>query len=93
MKKVLDDIIDGFVAVYLDNVLIFSDSATDHINHLTRVLKRLSDYTLYLSPRKYCFMQLEVDLMGLILGSGVICVNPAKGAAMGEWPIPETSLI
>ena len=44
-----------FVAVYLDDILIFSETFQDHMKHLKTVLQRLEQVTLKLNPKKCCF--------------------------------------
>ena len=47
MNTTLHDMVDKFVTVYLDDILIYSNNAEEHEQHLRAVLKRLSEHKLY----------------------------------------------
>ena len=44
-----------FVAVYIDDVLVFSPTLEEHIDHLKAVIQRISEAGLKLKPSKCCF--------------------------------------
>ena len=46
MNEVMGDRIGKFVFVYLDDIVIYSDSFDDHMNHLQQTLKALGDNNL-----------------------------------------------
>lgn len=41
MSELLLDLLDIYMVVYLDDILIYSDSLDSHKNHILKVLKRL----------------------------------------------------
>ena len=49
--------VDGptFVTVYIDNLLVFSSSLTEHLHHLRLILENLREVGLKLNPAKCCF--------------------------------------
>jgi hypothetical protein len=51
-----------FVAIYLDDVCIFSNTINDHLIHIRAVLSRLRDYKLYAKPSKCEWMQRAIQL-------------------------------
>ncbi len=57
MSDVLDDYIDNFASVYLDDILIYSDSASSHLDHLKRVLNTLRRHKLFARRDKCDFMK------------------------------------
>jgi hypothetical protein len=61
-----------FVAVYLDDILVFSRSEEEHAEHLRRVLMALRRARIYLSAKKCQFAMAQVGFLGhLVSGSGI----------------------
>ena len=56
-----------FVKVYIDDVLVFSPTLAEHIDHLRRVLVRIREAGLKLKPSKCHFIAKEVEYLGHIL--------------------------
>ena len=56
-----------FVTVYLDDILVFSSSLSDHFDHLQKVLSRLKSVNLKLRPSKCQFLRKEVDYLGHVI--------------------------
>ena len=57
MKKTFVDLLDVYVIIYLDNILIYSDNLEDHRGHVKEVLRRLRKNKLYASLTKCLFYQ------------------------------------
>ena len=55
MNDIFSDVLDVFVVIYLDDILIYSDNMNDHKKHVKEVLKRLQENWLYASPTKCVF--------------------------------------
>ena len=55
MNTTLGDLLDRFVLVYLDDILVYSADAEQHELHLCTVLERLRQHTLYAKRSKYDF--------------------------------------
>ena len=56
-----------FVAAYLDDILVFSETLQDHLTHLRSVIDRLKSANLKLKPAKCMFMRKEVEYLGHII--------------------------
>lgn len=67
MNSIFRDIIDNFLVVYLDDLLIYSNSREEHIRHLCTVLQRLKDNSLYMGKSKYKLMTKGMEFLGLIV--------------------------
>lgn len=52
MNDTFREFLDKFLIVYLDDMLIFSDTLEEHRIHVRRVLERLQESELYLKPSK-----------------------------------------
>ena len=64
------DLLDRFVLVYLDDILIYSTSDDEHERHLRCVFDRLRKHVLYAKLSKCEFGVREVDYLGHIVGGG-----------------------
>ena len=89
MNSILRPYIDKFVLVYLDDILIYSNSPEEHRRHLRMVLETLRQHKLYARPTKCSFNHPEVEFCGHIVGNGVVKVLDKKVKIIREWPQPK----
>ena len=85
MNTTLSDLLDCFVLVYLDNILIYSTSDDKHEHHLQCVFDRLCKHILYAKLSECEFGVREVDNLGHIIGGGQVRANPTKISAVKDW--------
>jgi hypothetical protein len=78
MDKILKEYIDKFVVVYIDDILIYSNSFEDHLTHLTRVLKKLKDNNLIIKLKKCRFAEENIEFLGHVIGKDGIKPDPNK---------------
>ena len=64
MNDVFSEYIDRFVVVYLDDIVIYSESLRDHITHLRLVFEKLREHKLYVKREKCEFARKEVIFLG-----------------------------
>ena len=88
MSSVLGNLEWERCLVYLDDVIVFGSSFETCISNLEEVLKRLDEAGLKLKPSKCSLFQKEVSFLGHIVGGEGIRCDPAKVAAVQEWPSP-----
>ncbi|KAL0172527.1 hypothetical protein M9458_032838, partial [Cirrhinus mrigala] len=89
VNDVLRDMVNRFVFVYLDDILIFSQNERDHVQHVRRVLQRLLENRLYAKVEKCEFRPCSVLFLGFILSPEGIRMDPAKLEAVANWPTPD----
>jgi len=78
MNEIFSDILDIYVVIYLDDILIYSDNLEDHKRHMKEILKRLRDNRLYASPAKCVFHQDKIKFLGFILGLNGLRIDESK---------------
>ena len=78
------------VFVYLDDLLVFSDSFEEHLVLLERVAECFVKAGLTLNVKKSKFCMREVNYLGYIVGEGGIRTNDEKVASIRKYPEPKT---
>jgi hypothetical protein len=78
----------GEVAVYMDDILIYTAELLHHRRIVHEVLKRLEHYDIYLKPEKCNFEKEEIEYLGMIIKPGEVRMDPGKVAAVRDWPTP-----
>ena len=77
-----------WVVVYIDDVLVFSRTLEEHLDHLQRVITRLQEVGLKLKPAKCHFAREQVEYLGHLITPSGLKPNPKLVAAVGEFPAP-----
>ncbi|MDD2978257.1 reverse transcriptase domain-containing protein, partial [Aquabacterium sp.] len=90
MNQTFADMLDKSVLCFLDDILVFSKTREEHLQHLRTVLTRLRDQELYVKPSKCAFMQREVGFLGHRIGADGLRVAPDKISAVQQWPVPKS---
>lgn len=70
INDVLRDMLNHFVLVYLNDILIFSSSMEEHTQHVRLLLQRLLENKLYVTPEKCEFHTTSVSFQGHIVAQG-----------------------
>jgi hypothetical protein len=81
---------NAFVVVYLDDILVYSTSADEHLLHLQQVLQVLRDNNLYAKLKKCKFNDVQVEYLGHLVGAGTVAADPKKVKAVQEYALPGT---
>ena len=92
VNDVLRDMINVFVVVYLDDLLIFSKSRDEHVVHVRLVLQRLLENRLFVKAEKCEFHTTSLEFLGHIVQEGKVSTDPKKVRAVREWPVPRSRL-
>ena len=83
-----DLIMEGVVVVYLDDILIFTETIEEHRKVTQRVLRILQEHKLFLKPDKCEFEKTKVEYIGVIVSHNSVEMDPVKIAGVAEWPTP-----
>ena len=87
----LRDYLDLFCIVYLDDILIYSNTLEEHISHVRQVLTRLREFGLSCKLEKCEFHTSTLSFLGFVISPSGISMDPDRIAAIVEWPAPESA--
>lgn len=90
MNNVLKDFVDKFVLVYLDDVLIYSRSEREHLQHVESVMQALQGAKLHCKLSKCRFARDTTIFLGFQVSRDGISMDPKKVAAILNWSVPST---
>ena len=90
MHRVFQPYLDQFVVVFVDYVLIYSQSEDEHDDHLRIVLQALRDHHLYAKFSKCEFWLIEVKFLGHAVSASGVSVDLEKVEAVMSWERPKS---
>jgi hypothetical protein len=90
MNDVFRPFLRRFVLVFFDDILIYSKSLDDHVNHLRSVLTVLDQHQLFAKLSKCRFVVTEIEYLGHLISAQGVRADPSKLEAMVDWPVPQT---
>jgi Reverse transcriptase (RNA-dependent DNA polymerase) len=88
INDILRKYLDRSVVAYLNDILIYSKNKTDHVRHVTEVLKTLKRSEIRIQSEKCVFHQPKVEFLGFILLIEEVKIDPFKVEAVQKWPRP-----
>ena len=88
MNDIFGNLLDVCMLVYLDNILIYSDSEEEHIWHVHEVLHHLQQHNLYAHTDKCFFHVQTVKYLGYILSPSGLTMAADKVQVIQDWPEP-----
>ena len=90
MENCLGELHLSWCIIYLDDIIVFSDSPSEHLCRLRGVFAKLDKAGLKLKPKKCEFFKTRITYLGHIVSSKGIETNPKKVKAVKHWTIPKT---
>ena len=79
-----------FVIIFVDDIVVFSNSVAEHIDHLNKVLSRLNSVSLRLNLEKCRFGFTQLPILGHIISGDAIKADPDKIASFHSLLVPKT---
>jgi len=90
MNRILRDMINkGKVAVFVDNVLVRTETEEEHNEIVEEVLKRLEENDLYMKPEKYAWKVRKIGFLGVVIEPNSIKIEREKMDGVLSWPEPK----
>lgn len=90
MQTIFREDLLQILLVYLDDIIVYSDSIADHLKRLERVFQKLREHGLKIEAEKCQFFQSHVKYLGHVVSSEGVATDPAKTEAVSKWPTPRT---
>ena len=90
MNDILGRYLRNFVLVFFDDILIYSKTWEEHLQHIRQVLALLQLNSVFLKKSKCSFGQTKVGYLGHIISDQGVIVDPEKIEAITSWPQPVT---
>jgi hypothetical protein len=81
--------LDVFVIAYLDDIVVYSNTAEEHREHVRTVLKTLLQAGLYLKLQKCEFNAKEIGFVGFMITPEQVCMEEDRIVIIKEWPMPK----
>ena len=78
MNRVFQPYLDKFVIVFIDDILVYSGSPEEHLEHLRIVLQTLKEQQLYAKLNKCQFWLDRVAFLGHVISAEGVSVDPQK---------------
>ena len=92
-QRMMDVVLAGLkwqsCLVYLDDVIVFSKTFEEHLDHLRAMLSRLVEYSLFLAPKKCFICRQQLEYLGHIVSKDGLKTDPKKIEAVADFPTPK----
>lgn len=88
VNNIFHDILDSYVVVYLDDILVYSPDKDSHKQHVLKVFRRLRKNNLSLKASKCKFDVTKTGFLGHIISVDGLSMDPHKVNAVEDWPVP-----
>ena len=86
MNEILRDLInEGKVAVFVDDILVGTETEEGHDKIVKEILKRLEENDLYIKPEKYVWKVQKIGFLGVVIGSNRIEMEKEKVDRVLSW--------
>lgn len=77
--------------IYLDDIIIWSNTIEEHTEHIRLIMEALREASLHCNPKKCHFYQLEVNFLGHHISERGAEASESKVARILEWPVPKSA--
>ena len=79
---------NNFATAYLDDIMIFSSTLEEHLEHLSIIFGKLKQHNLTLKLKKCSFLKIETNYLGFVISENGIKPDKKKVEAIRSLPVP-----
>jgi hypothetical protein len=90
MNNVLRSFLHRFVLVFFDDILVYSWSWSEHLQHLRLIDTTLLEHQLFMKRAKCSFGRTDVSYLGHVISSTSVATDQNKVQVVLDWPVPAT---
>lgn len=90
-QNILGDLLHKSALVYIDDVIIFSETVEEHLAILNEILNRFEKYNLKFSPNKCQFLTKSCKFLGFIISSDGISIDTDKTVKINDFSVPKNA--
>jgi len=91
MNDLLRDIIEkGEIVVFIDDVLIATETEKEHDEIIEEVLRKMEENDLFVKPKKCVWKTKEVEFLGVIIGLDGVRMEKKKVQGVIDWLVPKS---
>ena len=89
-QRLVNKVISGLdnCAAYIDDMIVFSETWSDHLRHLEQLFARLMEANLVINLAKSDLAKAKITYLGHVVGQGQVKPRDAKVQAILEFPVP-----
>lgn len=88
MNSILSPLLRKFVLVFVDDILIYSRSLSNHVQHLQSVFQILTEHHLKVKKSKCSFAQQRLAYLGHVISPNGVSTDEDKLLVVRNWPTP-----
>ena len=87
INEILRDLINkGKVVVFVNDVLVGTETEEEHDKIMEKILKRLEENNLYIKPEKCVWKARKIGFLGVVIGPNGIEMEAEKVDGVLSWP-------
>lgn len=90
MNDIFRHFLRKFVLVFFDDILIYSRSWSEHLQHLRQTFQVLYNHSLVINPKKCLLGRQTVEYLGHVVSGSGVHMDPSKVSAVRQWPTPKS---
>jgi hypothetical protein len=90
INEALTGLVDITCIVYLDDILVFSETEKEHVTHVKEVLQRLREAKLFVKLSKCEWHTQRTEYLGYIVSPEGVSIDTNRVKTVQDWPKPKT---
>lgn len=89
MNKIFGDIKFNYVYTFFDDLVIYSNTFSEHLTHVKEVLNRLKNAGLTINPAKMILASNEIEFLGHVIKDHTLSISRERTKPIDEYPAPK----